>query len=35
MEKNIIWHDYAVTKTDRHQLYGHKSCVLWFTGLSG
>ncbi|MGG1674929.1 adenylyl-sulfate kinase [Neobacillus sp. NRS-1170] len=32
---NITWHQSAVTKTDRHQLNGHKSCVLWFTGLSG
>lgn len=32
---NIYWHDSFVTKNDRHQLYGHKSCVLWFTGLSG
>lgn len=37
MGKNqyITWHQSAVTKTDRHQLNGHKSCVLWFTGLSG
>ncbi|MBI0576889.1 adenylyl-sulfate kinase [Neobacillus cucumis] len=35
MERNIIWHDSAVTKSDRHHLNGHKSCVLWFTGLSG
>lgn len=32
---NITWHHAAVTKTDRHQLNGHRSCVLWFTGLSG
>ncbi|MDN3017012.1 adenylyl-sulfate kinase [Paenibacillus sp. BSR1-1] len=32
---NITWHQSAVTKTDRHLLNGHKSCVLWFTGLSG
>ncbi|MDQ6597209.1 adenylyl-sulfate kinase [Bacillus salipaludis] len=35
MKRNIIWHQSAVTKSDRHQLNGHKSCVLWFTGLSG
>jgi adenylylsulfate kinase len=35
MEKNIVWHNTAVTKQDRHRLNGHKSCVLWFTGLSG
>lgn len=33
--ENIIWHDLEVTKQDRHMLNGHKSCVLWLTGLSG
>ncbi|WHY83847.1 adenylyl-sulfate kinase [Neobacillus novalis] len=32
---HITWHESTVTKHDRHQLNGHKSCVLWFTGLSG
>jgi len=32
---HITWHDTLVTKMDRHLLNGHKSCVLWFTGLSG
>jgi adenylylsulfate kinase len=32
---NIHWHTSTVTKADRQQLNGHKSCVLWFTGLSG
>lgn len=32
---NIHWHTSAVTKTERQQLNGHKSGVLWFTGLSG
>ena len=32
---NIIWHHSTVKKHDRQQLNGHKSCVLWFTGLSG
>ncbi|MCM3765507.1 adenylyl-sulfate kinase [Neobacillus niacini] len=37
MEKSrhITWHHSAVTKLDRHLVNGHKSCVLWFTGLSG
>lgn len=37
MEKssNITWHETSITKKDRHLLNGHKSCVLWFTGLSG
>lgn len=33
--KNLTWHHSTVTKQDRHFLNGHKSCVLWFTGLSG
>lgn len=32
---NIIWHHSTVMKKDRQLLNGHKSCVLWFTGLSG
>ena len=32
---NIHWHTTAVSKEERHEKYGHKSCVLWFTGLSG
>jgi adenylylsulfate kinase len=33
--KNITWHHSTITKEDRYHLNGHKSCVLWFTGLSG
>lgn len=32
---NIVWHHAKVAKQDRQRLNGHKSCVLWFTGLSG
>ena len=32
---NIIWHNTTISKIDRHLQNGHKSCVLWFTGLSG
>ncbi|MDQ0162538.1 adenylyl-sulfate kinase [Aeribacillus alveayuensis] len=32
---NIVWHHSKVTKEDRQKLNGHKSVVLWFTGLSG
>jgi adenylylsulfate kinase len=39
MSKNIadeiIWHHATVTRARREELNGHKSCVLWFTGLSG
>ena len=30
-----IWHQASVTSIRRNQLNGHKSKVLWFTGLSG
>lgn len=32
---NVTWHDHTVTKPERQKLMGHKSAVLWFTGLSG
>lgn len=32
---NITWHESQVNKEDRQRLHGHKSFVLWFTGLSG
>lgn len=32
---NLTWHDSEVTKADRQQRHGHKSAVIWFTGLSG
>ncbi|MBE8189670.1 MAG: adenylyl-sulfate kinase [Candidatus Thioglobus sp.] len=35
MPKNIIHHNAFVTRDRRNQLNGHKSVVLWFTGLSG
>nr|WP_308302511.1 adenylyl-sulfate kinase [Peribacillus deserti] len=35
MDNHIIWHKSAITREDRHHLNGHKSGVLWFTGLSG
>lgn len=31
---NITWHEQTVSKDERRQLNGHKSAVLWFTGLS-
>ncbi|QQE79202.1 adenylyl-sulfate kinase [Alicyclobacillus sp. SO9] len=33
--KNITWHNSKVNKGDRQRLKGHKSAILWFTGLSG
>ena len=32
---NITWHDSEVTKAERQNRNGHKSVVIWFTGLSG
>ena len=32
---NIVWHHAAVTRADRAQQRGHRSAILWFTGLSG
>ncbi len=30
---NVIWHEASVKRKQRSQLNGHKSAVLWFTGL--
>ena len=35
LNKNIVWHDHHVTKEERAALKSQKSCILWFTGLSG
>ena len=32
---NIVWHNPTVTRERRQKMNGHRSCVLWFTGLSG
>ena len=32
---NIVWHESEVTKENRQEVKGHKSAILWFTGLSG
>lgn len=34
-EPEIVWHQQAVTRTQRESLAGHRGCVVWFTGLSG
>lgn len=31
---NLTWHDQQVTKEIRRKKNNHKSCVVWFTGLS-
>lgn len=35
MTENIVWQQSQITKQDRQQLNGHKSFVLWLTGLPG
>ncbi len=35
MPENIIWRPTTVTRLERSNQNGHKSAVLWFTGLSG
>lgn len=35
MNKDIVWHEYAIDKAARAVQNGHKAFVLWFTGLSG
>jgi adenylylsulfate kinase len=32
---NIKWHEATITRAAREALNGHRSAVLWFTGLSG
>lgn len=32
---NVVWHHATVTRERRQQQNGHKSVILWFTGLSG
>jgi adenylylsulfate kinase len=35
MKENIHWHEPTIFRADREKLNGHKSVILWFTGLSG
>jgi adenylylsulfate kinase len=32
---NIVWHNTTIDKSQRRQLKGHQSGILWLTGLSG
>jgi adenylylsulfate kinase len=32
---NVVWHEATVQRTQRQVLNGHRSAILWFTGLSG
>lgn len=31
---DVRWHEHAVSREERSRRHGHKSCVVWFTGLS-
>jgi len=35
LSKNIVWHSSQVSRQMREKMNGHRSAVLWFTGLSG
>lgn len=35
MNENIHWHEPDIFRSDREKLNGHRSAILWFTGLSG
>ncbi|SHF90545.1 adenylylsulfate kinase [Salegentibacter echinorum] len=35
MSTNIIQHNFKISREDHNRLNGHKSFVVWFTGLSG
>ena len=35
MSNNIIKHNHSITKQQRSKIKDQKSCILWFTGLSG
>lgn len=30
----VHWHEHSVTREEREEQYGHRGCVVWFTGLS-
>ena len=31
---NVTWHEHQISRSEREKLNGHRSAVLWFTGLS-
>jgi len=35
LTENVYWNELAITKRHRQKLHGHKSLILWLTGLSG
>lgn len=35
IKQNTVWHEPSVYRKDREKMNGHKSVIIWFTGLSG
>lgn len=35
INQNTVWHEPSVYRKDRELMNGHKSVIIWFTGLSG
>ncbi len=35
VSSNVVWHHATIDREAREKLNGHKSVILWFTGLSG
>jgi adenylylsulfate kinase len=33
--EHTVWHEPTIYRKDRERMNGHRSCILWFTGLSG
>ena len=33
--ENTVWHQASISRTQRETLNGHRSAIIWFTGLSG
>jgi len=33
--QNTVWHEPSIYRKDREKMNGHKSVIIWFTGLSG
>ncbi|OAI18562.1 adenylyl-sulfate kinase [Methylomonas koyamae] len=35
VDKHVVWHHARINRVQRAALNGHRSAILWFTGLSG
>lgn len=34
MSTNIVWHEASVLRQERAEQRGHRSAILWFTGIA-